>query len=418
MNFLRAAADIPDPTDFPPHGKAPGLRTLDASLRCDICGELYDAPVTISCGHCFCSNCIRTSLASKQECPSCRKTANEAHIRPNPTLENVISAWKDTRPFILRLIKREEEESGTSSQHLDKGNVRKRKRVTERSSSPNSVLENTAGPSRNPLSSSDPVVPKSPSKSKKLKGKSEDIIDLFSSDADEGEIEAPPNPSNLIPKAEDLVACPLCQKRVRYRILNVHMDNSCKDAPPSENAAESWLKLMGGGKNSHQKGKHKKQQPDSDDEYPLPLAAYTTLKDRQLKDMLVQHDLPLSGDRSNWEQRHRKWVMLFNANLDKSASNRKSKAELRRDLKKWEEEMTKKKKIVITDVKAYQIEHKSEFTRLIAEARPTKQTAAPGRIEALKSSSPSHIVDEAPPQSSSSITGVEENIVVDSENEE
>ena len=53
MNFLDA--DVPDPTDFPPHSTAPGLRALDGAFRCDICGELYDGPVTISCGHCFCS---------------------------------------------------------------------------------------------------------------------------------------------------------------------------------------------------------------------------------------------------------------------------------------------------------------------------------------------------------------------------
>jgi hypothetical protein len=53
MNFLNS--DVPDPTDFPPHAIAPGLRDLDGSFRCDICGDLYDAPVTIVCGHCFCS---------------------------------------------------------------------------------------------------------------------------------------------------------------------------------------------------------------------------------------------------------------------------------------------------------------------------------------------------------------------------
>jgi len=45
------STNIPDPSDFP----MPDLQQLDASLRCTICGELYDAPITLACGHCFCS---------------------------------------------------------------------------------------------------------------------------------------------------------------------------------------------------------------------------------------------------------------------------------------------------------------------------------------------------------------------------
>ena len=48
-------ADIQDPTDFPTEDTAPGLRGLDAALRCKICSELYDAPVILPCGHTFCS---------------------------------------------------------------------------------------------------------------------------------------------------------------------------------------------------------------------------------------------------------------------------------------------------------------------------------------------------------------------------
>lgn len=47
--------EVQDPTDFPASTDAPGMRELDGSLRCRICGELYTAPMSLVCGHSFCS---------------------------------------------------------------------------------------------------------------------------------------------------------------------------------------------------------------------------------------------------------------------------------------------------------------------------------------------------------------------------
>jgi hypothetical protein len=48
-------------------------------------------------------------------------------------------------------------------------------------------------------------------------------------------------------------------------------------------------------------------------------------------------------------------VILYNSNLDKSVANRKTKADLKRDLKKWEEDMAKKKKQPVIDAVSYQV---------------------------------------------------------------
>lgn len=154
---------------------------------------------------------------------------------------------------------------------------------------------------------------------------------------------------------------------------------------------------------------HRMKGRDSDDEHPLPIQTYATLKDRQLKEMLQEHDLPVTGNRSKWEQRHQRyalssfleagyiqsfmtrWVMLYNSNLDRSSTNRKSRTELRGDLRKWEEEMSRRKKTAVHNVLEYQvifgschffcalyqlpwqIQQKDEFVKLVRAAKVNKQ---------------------------------------------
>jgi hypothetical protein len=47
--------------------------------------------------------------------------------------------------------------------------------------------------------------------------------------------------------------------------------------------------------------------------------------------------------------------MLFNANLDRSSFTRKSKTEVREELKKWEDGKSKKKKNVVKDGINYEV---------------------------------------------------------------
>jgi hypothetical protein len=42
-------------------------------------------------------------MADKQACPNCRHAANEGHLRVNPGMEDVVSAWKTAR-FVIRLF--------------------------------------------------------------------------------------------------------------------------------------------------------------------------------------------------------------------------------------------------------------------------------------------------------------------------
>ena len=40
-------------------------------LECAVCLDIFDDPVTITCGHTFCRGCIRCGY--NQNCPLCKK---------------------------------------------------------------------------------------------------------------------------------------------------------------------------------------------------------------------------------------------------------------------------------------------------------------------------------------------------------
>jgi len=52
-------------------------------LRCVICTDVMRSPVSLPCGHSFCSGCSQLSLEQKRECPCCRK---EVATAPHPNI--------------------------------------------------------------------------------------------------------------------------------------------------------------------------------------------------------------------------------------------------------------------------------------------------------------------------------------------
>ncbi|KAL6307967.1 hypothetical protein BKA93DRAFT_833243 [Sparassis latifolia] len=366
VNDLLHDTDIQDPSDFPPADVAPGVRQLDEALRCSICRELYQAPVTISCGHCFCSLCIRSVLQEKGECPLCRQSASDTKIRRNPALENAVKAWNLARAYLLRLFN----EEGTRT-------------------------------SQNGFALSTPSELESEKSSKKRK--------RATSEEEDDEVQVVSGPSIPTPsgfKAKDIVQCPVCQKDVPYDNINTHLDSNCRElrvegstsvihaAGDKGKQKQEWSKILGG---ATRKGKEKERAKSSeiaeDTEY-LPKVSYHTLKDSVIKDRLLEHNLPTTGDRNTLNKRHAKWVMMFNANLDQSSTDRKTLSQLRRELQTWEDER-KARKQVVTDTTAYEKAHKAEFANLIEAARPRKVSDRGHVAEEATRAGPTAVQDTA-----------------------
>ncbi|KAG9225930.1 hypothetical protein CCMSSC00406_0006448 [Pleurotus cornucopiae] len=329
-NALKMAAEITDPFDLPGPSERPGLRDMDASMRCTICQEFYDAPVTLSCGHCFCSLCIRNSLAEKPECPQCRKSSSDVHFRPNPTVEQAVEAWKAARPCILKLLKE-------TADLLSRANAAP---VEAHSRSSKPVKKRKRTQSVDSVASIELVEPQTAIKSSE--GKS----------------------------VREAVGCPICNKQVLYCNINTHMDSGCSKHVVSRRStqptqATRWQGIFTGDNNS--KGKQKSSGSE-DSNAPLPKLAYGTMKEKAIRELLVEHGLSTHGDKAALVARHRQWVMMYNANLDKSEKNRKPLKELRKELKTWEDG-SKSKKVVVEDTVAHEKKYRSEFTDLVEKAK-------------------------------------------------
>ena len=101
--------------------------------------------------------CIRSSMADKQECPICRHNANEGSLRVNIQVEDIVTAWKAARyvlsamarkranrrgcrPYMLKLAKDDAEAQGETSTA-----GKKRKRGPEPSASRSNSNTTEAG---------------------------------------------------------------------------------------------------------------------------------------------------------------------------------------------------------------------------------------------------------------------------------
>ncbi|XP_072329376.1 zinc-binding protein A33-like [Scyliorhinus torazame] len=70
---------------------------LTQELTCPICLEIFTQPVSLECGHHFCSSCISQSwqkVPGDVSCPQCRQVFTQRNIRPALTLINIVEKFR------------------------------------------------------------------------------------------------------------------------------------------------------------------------------------------------------------------------------------------------------------------------------------------------------------------------------------
>ena len=82
-------------------------KEIEDQLRCDICKQLMDVPVSLKCFHAFCSFCIRRylELSGNDYCPSCRIPATSTDIRLEPRLAMIISILGRDRGMVRKRMR-------------------------------------------------------------------------------------------------------------------------------------------------------------------------------------------------------------------------------------------------------------------------------------------------------------------------
>lgn len=115
-----AGDEVGDPSDWT--GESRWVAALDSSLRCELCYDVFVAPVSLrACGHAFCSACIRTHInqpqAKGQFCPKCRQPkAYDSELVLQPALEVAAHVWRANRACLREVFDRETRYTDTIAQ--------------------------------------------------------------------------------------------------------------------------------------------------------------------------------------------------------------------------------------------------------------------------------------------------------------
>lgn len=292
MALFSNTSDITDPSDFS-RCSLPRLAGLDSLLRCHICKEFLTAPMLTSCGHSFCSVCIRKYLIHTPKCPICSKEIRESNVQRNVLLEQVVMSFKDVRQGLL--------------EKLDTKTVRKvSQSFTSSSSSGNTIRQHEVIDIDDVDDDVDDDV-SIVSETKKRRHEPQGLEALFKKRKSPEVKESP------------VAACPICSKNFPLDKLESEHIDLCLSAPLLIDVPSEPL--------------FSPKEPDVVYQ-KLTKLDYSSMSNSALKQKLMKLDLPTTGTRSQMEQRYNEYLIVWNANCDSVAP--KNPKVLRKQVAQWE----------------------------------------------------------------------------------
>lgn len=364
---MAANYEVPDSTDWT-DTSIPLFASVDASLRCQVCKDFYDAAVITNCAHTFCSSCIRRAIAADGKCPACRTNASEHSLRRNVAIQEVVDAFQAARHQALD-VARAHKQGEENTEQPRRGAKRKRKSTEEQPTTNGSV--------------------RTRSQRKRAKTDTDGAADAVMVDDSEAEEEASVyEQSQEVPaQPEDgLVSCPMCNRRMKEEEVFGHLDK-CDGTP--EKATNGKKGRQASSTRSRTSTPLQPQQPSRPPPERLPQLSYSLLKERDLREKLKQLGIPSWGSKDLIIRRHKEWVNIVNSNHD--SLRPRQKKELLNELDTWERTQGGNAKIGFTnsgdvmkkdfDGAGWMKSNKTDFDDLIANARKGRQKALEKKAE-------------------------------------
>ncbi|RAH49911.1 E3 ubiquitin-protein ligase RAD18 [Aspergillus brunneoviolaceus CBS 621.78] len=359
--------DLPDSTDWlttPLSLLAP----LESALRCQVCKDFFENPVITSCSHTFCSLCIRRCLSTEGKCPACRSSDQELKLRQNWAVQELVETFQNARPSVLQLAT---QAAAAAQQNSEEGGLARAAKKRKVDVSVEGVRTRSQARGGGPTQ-------QAPA----------EVIEVIDDSQDE----------EFVP-ADGLVACPVCQRRMKNEAVFSHLDKCTGEpAPPKASPKTSFgsLQMSMSAPVPYRNPKNKPLER-------LPTINYSLYKESMLRKKLKDLGIPNTGPRPLLQRRHTEWVNLWNANCDSKSP--KPHGILLRELDIWERTQGNQSSSSSEapgsimrkdfDKAAWSSSHEDDFKKLIANARQKSRAAA--RTTTPQESAASKLTDASLP---------------------
>ncbi|KAI5246725.1 DNA repair protein rad18 [Aureobasidium subglaciale] len=354
---------LSDPSDWL-NTSLPPFSALENSLRCQVCKDFFTTPMVTTCSHTFCSICIRRCLSVDGKCPACRANDQASKLRRNWALEEVVGAFKTARPVALEIATKDKKGKEEAPSRPNK------RRRTQRNSGGSDLTVRTTRSQAKRTQDADGQPP------------AFDGADDNGSDAEYTE-NGGTQPERAQTPDDGLVACPICQTRMKEEVVFNHIGTSACTSPSQKQREQPQPTT----KSTPQPPTNTKPLPDRLTEFN-----YSLLNDKALRKKLTELGIPSGGSKALLSRRHTEWVNLWNANVDAGAP--RTKRELLNELNKWDRSIGREPDQFGTsnqvmkkdfDAQAWSSGNKDDFSRLIEQARQgrNKQAAQQQKESAL-----------------------------------